>query len=67
MWTCPFQPPVQLYFIIRNTEYSLDFGISRIKIWNYNRSVSVRALLFFLMCHHSLYLDITLKSLPHIF
>uniref|UniRef100_A0A3Q3LFG1 Katanin interacting protein n=1 Tax=Mastacembelus armatus TaxID=205130 RepID=A0A3Q3LFG1_9TELE len=40
MWTCPFHPPIQLYFIIRNTERSPDFGISRIKIWNYNRSLS---------------------------
>ncbi|XP_047232859.1 katanin-interacting protein isoform X1 [Girardinichthys multiradiatus] len=39
MWTCPFHPPIQLYFIIRNTERSLDFGISSIKIWNYNRSL----------------------------
>lgn len=43
MWTCPFHPPIQLYFVIRNTEYSLDFGISRIKIWNYNRSLNVSA------------------------
>ncbi|XP_072313004.1 katanin-interacting protein isoform X2 [Eucyclogobius newberryi] len=40
MWTCPFHPPIQLYFIIRNTERILDFGISRIKIWNYNRSLN---------------------------
>ncbi|KAM4715269.1 katanin-interacting protein isoform 2-T2 [Anableps anableps] len=40
MWTCPFHPPIQLYFIIRNTERSLDFGISSIKIWNYNRSLT---------------------------
>ncbi|XP_036388651.1 katanin-interacting protein isoform X1 [Megalops cyprinoides] len=40
MWTCPFHPPVQLYFIIRNPERSPDFGISRIKIWNYNKSLS---------------------------
>ncbi|XP_068610713.1 katanin-interacting protein [Brachionichthys hirsutus] len=40
MWTCLFHPPVQLYFIIRNTERSLDFGISSIKIWNYNRSLN---------------------------
>ncbi|XP_056222133.1 katanin-interacting protein isoform X1 [Seriola aureovittata] len=40
MWTCPFHPPIQLYFIIRNTERSPDFGISHIKIWNYNRSLS---------------------------
>ncbi|XP_078478463.1 LOW QUALITY PROTEIN: katanin-interacting protein-like [Lampetra planeri] len=37
MWTCPFHPPIQLYFIIRNTECCADFGISCIKIWNYNR------------------------------
>lgn len=43
MWTCPFHPPIQLYFIIRNTERSADFGISRIKIWNYNRSLNVSA------------------------
>ncbi|XP_077594912.1 katanin-interacting protein isoform X4 [Stigmatopora nigra] len=40
MWTCPFHPPIQLYFIIRNTERSADFKISRIKIWNYNRSLN---------------------------
>ncbi|KAM6897868.1 katanin-interacting protein isoform 2-T2 [Xenentodon cancila] len=39
MWTCPFHPPIQLYFIIRNVERSPDFGISCIKIWNYNRSL----------------------------
>uniref|UniRef100_A0A3Q4HZ06 Katanin interacting protein n=1 Tax=Neolamprologus brichardi TaxID=32507 RepID=A0A3Q4HZ06_NEOBR len=41
MWTCPFHPPIQLYFIIRNTERSPDFGISCIKIWNYNRSFNL--------------------------
>ncbi|XP_034413833.1 protein KIAA0556 isoform X2 [Cyclopterus lumpus] len=40
MWTCPLHPPIQLYFIIRNTERSPDFGMSRIKIWNYNRSLN---------------------------
>ncbi|XP_029954143.1 protein KIAA0556 isoform X2 [Salarias fasciatus] len=40
MWTCPFHPPIQLYFIIRNTEHSPDFGISSIRIWNYNRSLT---------------------------
>ncbi|KAI1896263.1 hypothetical protein AGOR_G00093000 [Albula goreensis] len=40
MWTCPFHPPVQLYFIIRNPERSPHFGISRIKIWNYNKSLN---------------------------
>ncbi|XP_059893753.1 katanin-interacting protein [Gadus macrocephalus] len=40
MWACPFHPPVQLYFIVRNAERAPDFGISRIKIWNYNLSLS---------------------------
>ncbi|XP_058891524.1 katanin-interacting protein-like isoform X2 [Acipenser ruthenus] len=40
MWTCSFHPPVQLYFIIRNPERSQDLGISKIKIWNYNRSLN---------------------------
>ncbi|XP_029102518.1 protein KIAA0556 isoform X2 [Scleropages formosus] len=39
MWSCPFHAPVQLYFILRNSERSPDFGISEIKIWNYNRSL----------------------------
>ncbi|KAM8836946.1 katanin-interacting protein isoform 2-T2 [Spinachia spinachia] len=40
MWTCPFHPPIQLYFIIRNPRRSPDFGISHIRIWNYNRSLN---------------------------
>ncbi|XP_030067660.1 katanin-interacting protein isoform X2 [Microcaecilia unicolor] len=40
MWTCPFQPPVQLYFVIRNPGKSSDFAISKIKIWNYNKTLS---------------------------
>uniref|UniRef100_A0A673G2I0 KATNIP domain-containing protein n=1 Tax=Sinocyclocheilus rhinocerous TaxID=307959 RepID=A0A673G2I0_9TELE len=40
MWACPFHPPVQLYFIIRNVERSPNFSISWIKIWNYNRSLN---------------------------
>ncbi|KAM6299190.1 katanin-interacting protein [Aegotheles albertisi] len=36
LWMCPFHPPIQLYFIIRNLTRSCDFGISKIKIWNYN-------------------------------
>ncbi|XP_062443965.1 katanin-interacting protein isoform X2 [Rhea pennata] len=35
-WMCPFYPPIQLYFVIRNPTRSHDFGISKIKIWNYN-------------------------------
>uniref|UniRef100_UPI00398ECB9F protein KATNIP homolog isoform X2 n=1 Tax=Pristiophorus japonicus TaxID=55135 RepID=UPI00398ECB9F len=40
MWTCSFRPPVQLYFVVRNPNKSHDFGISKIKIWNYNRSLN---------------------------
>ncbi|NWZ67427.1 K0556 protein, partial [Acrocephalus arundinaceus] len=36
LWMCPFHPPVQLYFVIRNPTRSRDFGIAKIKIWNYN-------------------------------
>ncbi|XP_075623883.1 katanin-interacting protein isoform X2 [Balearica regulorum gibbericeps] len=36
LWICPFHPPIQLYFVIRNPTRSRDFGISKIKIWNYN-------------------------------
>uniref|UniRef100_A0A8C0EZ99 Katanin interacting protein n=1 Tax=Bubo bubo TaxID=30461 RepID=A0A8C0EZ99_BUBBB len=39
LWTCPFHPPVQLYFVIRNPTRSRDFGISKIKIWNYNTTI----------------------------
>ncbi|XP_061562619.1 katanin-interacting protein isoform X2 [Phycodurus eques] len=57
MWTCPFHPPIQLYFVIRNTERSADFGMSRIKIWNYNRSLNE---LDFGARHVKLYLNSTL-------
>ncbi|KAI4871459.1 hypothetical protein NFI96_021321 [Prochilodus magdalenae] len=40
MWACIFHAPVQLYFVVRNAERSPDFSISRIKIWNYNRSLN---------------------------
>ncbi|NXA50699.1 K0556 protein, partial [Nothocercus julius] len=36
LWMCPFYPPIQLYFVIRNPTRSRDFGISKIRIWNYN-------------------------------
>ncbi|XP_006859959.1 PREDICTED: uncharacterized protein KIAA0556 homolog [Chrysochloris asiatica] len=35
LWTCPFQPPLQLSFIIRNTRQLRDFGLATIKVWNY--------------------------------
>ncbi|XP_034297280.1 katanin-interacting protein isoform X5 [Pantherophis guttatus] len=38
-WSCLFQPPVQLYFIVRNPSLSGDFGLSRIRIWNYSSTV----------------------------
>ncbi|XP_056392117.1 katanin-interacting protein isoform X2 [Hyla sarda] len=40
MWMCPFHPPVQLYFVIRNPSRSCDFDICKIKIWNYNKTLS---------------------------
>ncbi|XP_031451055.1 protein KIAA0556 homolog isoform X1 [Phasianus colchicus] len=36
LWMCPFHSPVQLYFVIRNPTRSHDFGVSKIKIWNYS-------------------------------
>ncbi|NXE06898.1 K0556 protein, partial [Lophotis ruficrista] len=36
LWMCPFHPPIQLYFVIRNPTRSHAFGISKIKIWNYS-------------------------------
>ncbi|NXC44287.1 K0556 protein, partial [Penelope pileata] len=36
LWMCPFHPPIQLYFVIRNPTRSCDFGVSKIKIWNYS-------------------------------
>ncbi|XP_054549757.1 katanin-interacting protein isoform X3 [Talpa occidentalis] len=35
LWTCPFQPPLQLFFVIRNTRQTHDFGLAKIKVWNY--------------------------------
>ncbi|XP_044160774.1 katanin-interacting protein isoform X1 [Bufo gargarizans] len=40
MWMCPFHPPVQLYFVIRNPSRSCDFDICKVKIWNYNKTLS---------------------------
>ncbi|XP_073489125.1 katanin-interacting protein isoform X5 [Aquarana catesbeiana] len=40
MWMCPFHPPVQLYFVIRNPTRSCDFDICKVKIWNYNKMLS---------------------------
>ncbi|MEE6498455.1 hypothetical protein FKM82_003106 [Ascaphus truei] len=40
MWLCPFHPPVQLYFVVRNPTRSCDFDICTIKIWNYNKTLS---------------------------
>uniref|UniRef100_A0A8D1AQZ6 KATNIP domain-containing protein n=1 Tax=Sus scrofa TaxID=9823 RepID=A0A8D1AQZ6_PIG len=35
LWMCPFHPPLQLFFIIRNTRQLRDFGLSKVKVWNY--------------------------------
>ncbi|POI31707.1 hypothetical protein CIB84_004542, partial [Bambusicola thoracicus] len=40
LWMCPFHPPIQLYFVIRNPTRSHDFGVSKIKIWNYSTTTS---------------------------
>ncbi|XP_063790297.1 katanin-interacting protein isoform X2 [Pseudophryne corroboree] len=40
MWMCPFHPPVQLYFVIRNPTRSCEFDICKMKIWNYNKTLS---------------------------
>lgn len=40
LWMCPFYPPIQLYFVIRNPTRSHDFGVSKIKIWNYSTTTS---------------------------
>ncbi|XP_045428482.1 katanin-interacting protein isoform X3 [Pipistrellus kuhlii] len=35
LWTCPFHPPLQLFFVIRSTRRLPAFGLARIKVWNY--------------------------------
>lgn len=35
LWRCPFHPPLQLLFVIRNTRQLQDFGLAKIKVWNY--------------------------------
>src|SRR4029434_10315267 len=50
MWVCAFPPPVQLYFILRNTECTQDFTLSHIKIWNYNRSLNVSVCVCVCVC-----------------
>uniref|UniRef100_A0A5F8A4B9 Katanin interacting protein n=1 Tax=Macaca mulatta TaxID=9544 RepID=A0A5F8A4B9_MACMU len=34
-WTCPFRPPLQLFFVIRNTRQLGDFSLAKIKVQNY--------------------------------
>ncbi|XP_047289799.1 katanin-interacting protein isoform X12 [Homo sapiens] len=34
-WTCPFHPPLQLFFVIRNTRQLGDFHLAKIKVRNY--------------------------------
>ncbi|XP_055994774.1 katanin-interacting protein [Sorex fumeus] len=34
-WLCPFQPPLQLFFILRNTLQLPSFRLAKIKVWNY--------------------------------
>ncbi|XP_062956228.1 katanin-interacting protein [Cynocephalus volans] len=35
LWTCPFHPPLQLFFVIRNTRQLRDFGLAKVRVWNY--------------------------------
>ncbi|XP_054438757.1 katanin-interacting protein [Pteronotus mesoamericanus] len=35
LWMCPFHPPLQLFFVIRNTRLLHAFGLAKIKVWNY--------------------------------
>ncbi|XP_014650074.1 PREDICTED: uncharacterized protein KIAA0556 homolog isoform X2 [Ceratotherium simum simum] len=35
LWTCPFHPPLQLFFVLRNTRQLRDFGLAEITVWNY--------------------------------
>ncbi|XP_004397321.1 PREDICTED: uncharacterized protein KIAA0556 homolog [Odobenus rosmarus divergens] len=35
LWMCPFHPPLQLFFVIRNTRRLQDFGLAKIRVWNY--------------------------------
>ncbi|XP_029802522.1 protein KIAA0556 homolog isoform X1 [Suricata suricatta] len=35
LWMCPFHPPLQLFFVIRNTSRLQDFDLAKIKVWNY--------------------------------
>ncbi|XP_045051269.2 katanin-interacting protein isoform X3 [Desmodus rotundus] len=35
LWMCPFHPPLQLFFVIRNTRLLRAFGLAKIKVWNY--------------------------------
>ncbi|XP_017704133.1 PREDICTED: protein KIAA0556 homolog isoform X5 [Rhinopithecus bieti] len=34
-WTCPFRPPLQLFFVVRNTRQLGDFSLAKIKVRNY--------------------------------
>ncbi|XP_004856059.1 protein KIAA0556 homolog isoform X4 [Heterocephalus glaber] len=34
-WTCPFHPPLRLFFVIRNTGRLHDLGLATIRVWNY--------------------------------
>ncbi|XP_008054429.2 protein KIAA0556 homolog [Carlito syrichta] len=35
LWTCRFHPPLQLFFVIRNSRQLHHFGLAKIKVWNY--------------------------------
>lgn len=41
---CADDPPELLIVVNNNRRLAVDFALSKIKLWNYNRSLIVRAL-----------------------
>lgn len=35
VWTCPFRPPLQLRFVVRNPRRHPDFRLAKVKVVNY--------------------------------
>lgn len=60
VWTCPFHPPLQLYFIIHNMRQLCDFGLAKIKVRNYWTADGVSSRLCHLTAHLAVH---TLSSL----
>ena len=43
MWCCQYSTkrPVEISIVIRNNSDDRDFGISKFKLWNYNKNLTV--------------------------